>query len=45
MTVSNSRTVSDKKHVILYPLINLSIITAAIPPYESISQTFLYCHM
>ena len=45
MIVNKSRTVSDKKHVVLYPLINLSIITAAIPPYESISQTFLYCHM
>ena len=45
MTVNKSRTVSDKKHVVLYPLINLSIITAAILPYESISQSFLYCHM
>lgn len=45
MTVNKSRIVSDKKHAVLYPLINLSIITAAISPYEIISQTFLYCHM
>ena len=45
MTVNKSRIVSDKKHAVLYTLINLSIITAAIPPYEIISQTFLYCHM
>lgn len=40
VTVNKSRIVSDERHAVLYPL-----ITSAIPPYESMSQAFLYCHM
>lgn len=45
MNVTKSRIMSDKRHAVLYPLINLPIIIAAIPPYEIISQTLIYCQM
>lgn len=45
VNVTKSRIVSDKRHAVLYPLINLSIILVAVLPFENISQTLIYCQM
>lgn len=37
--------ISDRRGAISCALLNLPLITAAVLPYESISQTLTYCQM